>query len=133
MQSRNRDTDVENKLYPLYGYNGRGKGGEMKRRLGLTHLCLCSLVLMLNSVQLLAIPWTVLHQAPLSLGFSRQEYWSGLPFPTSGALPHPGIEPMSLVSPTLAGGFFTTVPPGEAYTHTHTHTHTHSTMYEIDN
>ncbi|ELR46456.1 hypothetical protein M91_05097, partial [Bos mutus] len=47
-------------------------------------------------------------QAPLSMEFSRQEYWSGLPFPPPGDLPNPGIEPMSLVSPALASGFFTT-------------------------
>ena len=41
----------------------------------------------------LAIPWTIAHQAPLSMGFSRQEYWSGLPFPSPGDLPNPGIEP----------------------------------------
>ena len=52
-------------------------------------------------------PWTVAHQTPLSMGFPRQEYWSGLPFPSSGDLPDPGIEPMS---PALAGGFFTTEP-----------------------
>ena len=52
-------------------------------------------------------------QAPLSLEFSRQEYWSGLPFPTPGDLPNPGIKPASLASPALAGGFFTTVPPGK--------------------
>ena len=51
-------------------------------------------------------------QAPLSMEFSRQEYWSGLPFPTPEDLPDPGIEPMSLASPALAGRFFTTVPPG---------------------
>ena len=51
---------------------------------------------------------TVDHVAPLSMGFSRQEYWSGLPFPLSGDLPYSGIEPMSLVSPALAGRFFTT-------------------------
>ena len=55
-----------------------------------------------------ATPWTVAHQAPLSLEFSRQEYYSGLPFPSPGDLPYPGIEPMSLVSPALAGGFFIT-------------------------
>ena len=49
-------------------------------------------------------------QAPLSMGFSRQEYWSRLPFPFPGDLPDPGIEPMS---PVLAGGFFTTAPPGK--------------------
>ena len=47
-------------------------------------------------VRLFEIPWTVAHQAPLSMGFSRQEYWSGLPFPAPGDLPDPGIEPMSL-------------------------------------
>ena len=46
-------------------------------------------------VQLLAIPWTVAHQAPLSLGFFRQEHWSGLPFPSPGDLPNPAIEPKS--------------------------------------
>ena len=57
---------------------------------------------------------TVAHQAPLSIGFSRQEYRSGLPFPFPGDLPHPGIKPASLRSPALAGRFFTTsatMPP----------------------
>ena len=56
----------------------------------------------------LCLLWTVACQAPLSMGFSRQEYWSGLPCPPSGDLPDPGIEPSSLMSPALAGGFFTT-------------------------
>ena len=60
-----------------------------------------------------ATPWTTAHPAPLSMEFSRQEYWSGLPFPTPGDLPDLGIEPASLLSPALAGGFFTTVPPGK--------------------
>ena len=65
-----------------------------------------------------AIPWTVARQAPLSVGFSRQEYWSGLPFPTPGDLPNPGIEPMSLPSmslpsTTLAEAFFTTIDTGK--------------------
>ena len=51
--------------------------------------------------------WTVAHQVPLSMGFSRQEYWCGLPCPPLGDLPNPGIEPMSLISPALAGRFFT--------------------------
>ena len=55
------------------------------------------------------------HQAPLSMEFSRQEYWSGLPFPPPEDLPDPGIKPMSLTSPALAGGFFTTVPPGKPH------------------
>ena len=49
----------------------------------------------LSRVQLFATPWAVAHQAPLSMGFSRQEYWSGLPFPSPGDLPNPGIEPGS--------------------------------------
>ena len=63
-----------------------------------------------------AIPWTVARQAPLSVGFSRQEYWSGLPFPTPGDRPNRGTESMSLVFPGLAGGFFTTEPPGKSNT-----------------
>ena len=57
------------------------------------------------------ILWPVAHQAPLSMGFPRQEHWSGLPFPSLRNLPHSGIEPASPVSPALTGGFFTTVPP----------------------
>ena len=52
-----------------------------------------------------ATTWTAAHQAPLSMGFLRQEYWSGLPFPSPGDLPNPGIEHMS---PALTGEFFTT-------------------------
>ena len=55
-------------------------------------------------------PWTVAYQAPLSMGFSRKEYWSGLPFPPPGDLPDPVIEPMS---PAQAGRFFITVPSGK--------------------
>ena len=64
-----------------------------------------------NSLQLcptLWTLWTVAHQGPLSMGFSRQEYWSGLPCPPTGDLPDPGIELVSLMSPALVGGFFTT-------------------------
>ena len=57
-----------------------------------------------------AAPWTEAFQAPLSKGFHRQKYWSGLPFPCPGDLPEPGIEPKS---PALAGGFFATEPPGK--------------------
>ena len=66
-----------------------------------------------SHVPLFATLWTVAHQAPLSMGFSRQEYWSGLPFPPPGDLPDPKIKPTSLASPALAGGFFATVPPGK--------------------
>ena len=62
----------------------------------------------LQCVQLFATPWIVAHQAPLPMGFSRQEYLSGFPFPPPGDLPDPEIKPWSLLSPLLAGGFFTT-------------------------
>ena len=62
---------------------------------------------------LFSTPRTVTRQAPLSMGFFRQEYWSGLPFPPPGDLSDAAIEAVSLVSPALAGGFFTTVPPGK--------------------
>ena len=71
-------------------------------------------VRVLSHVQFLATPWTVARQTPLSMEFSRQEYWSGLPFPPPGDFPDPEIELMSLVSPTLAGGFFTTGATWEA-------------------
>ena len=64
-------------------------------------------------------PGTVTHQAPLSMGFSRQEYWSGLPCPPPRDLPIPGIEPASLMSPALAGSFFTTSATWEASTAPH--------------
>ena len=64
-------------------------------------------------VWLFTTPWTVNHQDPLSVEFSRQEYLSGLPFPPPGDLPHPGIELTSHVSPALSGGFLTTAPPGK--------------------
>ena len=57
-----------------------------------------------------ATPWTVVCQGPVSMGFPRQEYWSGLPFLSPGGFPDPGIEPLS---PALAGGFFTTEPQGK--------------------
>ena len=60
-----------------------------------------------------ANPWTVTCQAPLFIVFSRPEYWKGLLFPIPGDLPDPGIEPPSLESVALAGGFFTTVPAGK--------------------
>ena len=69
---------------------------------------MCVFGQLLSHVQLLATPWTVACQAPLSMRLSRQEYWSGLPFPSPGDLPDPGIEPESLESPALASGFFTT-------------------------
>ena len=67
-----------------------------------------------SRVWLFATPWTVACQTLLSMGSSRQEYWSGLPFPSPGDLPDPGIEPGSLTSPALASGFFTTSITWEA-------------------
>ena len=71
-----------------------------------THLCTHGLVM--KSCLTLVTPWTIGHQAPLSIGFSRQEYWSGLPFTSPGDLPNTRIEPVSLVSPALVGRFCTT-------------------------
>ena len=71
-------------------------------------MCVCACV----CVQLFVIPWTVVHKAALSMGFPRQEYWYGLPFPTLGDLPVPGIKLVSLAS---AGRFFTTVPLGKPH------------------
>ena len=68
----------------------------------------CAVLGHISRVQFFGTPWTVAHQAPLSMGFPRQEYWSGLPCPPPWDLPDPGAEPPSLVSPALAGGFFAT-------------------------
>ena len=75
----------------------------------MTRVCACSVAY--DS----ATPWTVACQAPLSKEFSRQDYWSGLPFPPPWDLLHPGVEPVCLASLALAGGFFTTAPPGKAH------------------
>ena len=71
--------------------------------------CCCSVT---KRVWLFGTPWTVAHQAPLSTGLPRQEYWSGLPFPSLGDLPNQGIEPES---PALADRFFTAEPPGKPH------------------
>ena len=86
------------KIFNLYGHYSKQSPA-----------CAC----MFSHIQLFATPWTVAHQALLSMGFSRQEYWSKLPFPPSGELPDPGIKPESPVSPALLSGFFTTEPPGK--------------------
>ena len=76
--------------------------------------CVCGLS-PFNHVQLFATLWTIAHQSPLSMEFSRQKDWSRLSFPTLGDLPDPGIKPASPASPALAGRFFTTEPPGMLY------------------
>ena len=95
------------------------KESETTERLNWTdsgYLILCVCVLNhLSCAQLFVIPWTVACQAPLSVGFSRQEYWSGLPFPTPADLPDPRIEPAYLTSPALAAGFFTSSATWEAH------------------
>ena len=67
-----------------------------------------------SHVQFFVTPWAVALQAPLSMGFSKKEYWSVLPCPPPGDLPDPGIKPTSLTSPALANGFFTTSATWEA-------------------
>ena len=76
-------------------------------RKGLTSRVMC---VVLSCVRLFATPWTAAHQAPLSMEFSKQNYWSGLPFPIPGDLPDPGSKLTSPVSPGLVGGLFTTEP-----------------------
>ena len=75
------------------------------------HACMQSCF---SHVWLFATLWTIACQTSLSMGFSRQEYWSGLPWPPPGDLLDPGIEPVSLISPVLVGGFFTTSTTWEA-------------------
>ena len=84
-----------------------GKAASLRQR-----ALYCSLVVQsLSHVWLFAAPWTVAHQAPLSKRFPRQEYRKVLPFSSPGDPPDPGIAPVSLMSPALAGRFFTTEPP----------------------
>ena len=78
---------------------------------------MCYVLSHFSHVQLFVTLWTIAHQAPLSMGFSRQEYWSGLPCPSPGDLPNPEIEHLSLMSPALAGGFFSTSATWEALNH----------------
>ena len=74
------------------------------------HMCVCAL----SHVQLFATLCIVVRHATVSVEFPKQEYWSGLQFPAPEDLPNPGIEPISPVSPALAGGFLTTTPTWEA-------------------
>ena len=78
-------------------------------------MLLLSVFLSLSHVWLIVTPWTIACQAPLSMEFPGQEYCHGLPFPSPGDLPHPGIEPTSPASPALASGFFTIKPRGKPY------------------
>ena len=82
-----------------------------KKADGLSSVCVCVCVCVLSCAQLFATPRTVAHQAPLSMEFSRQEYYSALPFPSPGDLPDPGIKPTSLESADV--GSLPLVPPGK--------------------
>ena len=80
------------------------------------HILYACILSRFNCVRLCETLWTIAHQAPLSMGFPRQEYWSGLQCPAPEDLPNPGIEPVSLMSSALAGRFFTTSAMQEAHT-----------------
>ena len=80
------------------------------KRLKRAKLPLCVCVKSLSRVRLFPTPWTVARHAPLSMGYSRQEYWSGLPFPSPGALSNPGIKPRS---PALQADALSSEPPGK--------------------
>ena len=115
------------KLHPLEGMMGSLDSWEKKQTTNdnlvynRNKLCSCVYYLAtyyyaqsLSCIRLFATPWTVVHQALLSMEFSKPEHWSGLPFPTPGDLSNPGIEPLSLASPALAGRFFTSCATWEA-------------------
>ena len=93
----------------LGGYNQEEKGHLLFPRLSTA----CIHTKLLSRVRLSVTPWTVAHQAPMSMGFSRQEYWSGLPCPPPGDLPNPGIEPASLRLLHWQAGSLQLVPPGK--------------------
>ena len=86
-------------LYKPYSFS------DCKSRMFIMCACMLSCF---SHVRLFVTLWTAARQAPLSMGFSRQEYWRGLPCPPLGDLPEPGMEPVSHMSPAMAGGFFTT-------------------------
>ena len=74
---------------------------------------MCIHAQLISRIELFVTSWTRAYQAPLSMGFSRQQHWSGLLFPPLGDLPDPGIESVSPASSALVGGFFTTERPGK--------------------
>ena len=90
---------------PFYGTLRNGQNGKFH----VVCCCVCSVVCLFST------PWILAYQVPLSKGFSRQEYLSGLPFPPPGDLQDSGIEPTSFGSPSLAGRFFTTATPGKLH------------------
>ena len=130
---------------PLYAWTETSGCGEQFAYIVYVYVYMHA-VSCFSRVQLFATQWAVACQAPLSMGFSKQEYWSRLPCPPPGDLSDPGIKPTSLTSPAWAGRFFTTCTTWEALlciythiniytqtqttdTHTHTHTYTHIHLY----
>ena len=117
------------KLKDTYSLEGKlwqrsllGYGPSCHKELGMTEASeqahtqaniACEHDQLLSFIWLFVTSWTVAYQAPLSMGFSRQEYWRGLPCPPPGDLPDPRIKPVSLAFPALAGRFFTTEPPAK--------------------
>ena len=102
--------------HTLWGSDQRHRGETSGRWRAIWWvLCVLLHARVLSHVWLCATPQSGARQAPLSLGFSRQEYWSGLPFHPPGDLPSWGTQPMSPGLPGLAGRFFTTVPPGKPF------------------
>ena len=110
-----------NQANPLMGAVEGAGNGELSEQRGSFSSCLPSSLplpwagsggLVFQTCLTLATLWTVACQDPLSMEFSRQEYWSGLPFPSPGDLPDPGIKPVSFVPPALAGRFFNAEPAG---------------------
>ena len=98
-------------------------------RLHIHYLYIQSEVKSLSHVRLFATPWTVAYQAPPSMGFPRQECWSGLPFPSPGDLPNPGIKPGS---PALQADALPSEPPGKVYVCMYMYIHTHINTHTMD-
>ena len=109
-----KDLQYSTRNYTQYfAISSKGKESEKNRGVCVcvrvrVRVCVC--VQLLSHVRFFINPWTAVHQAPLSMGFPRQEYWIRLPFPSPGHFPHPGLEPSP---PALADRFFTVEPPGK--------------------
>ena len=105
-----KSVGMTNHLYCLSPKSQKFFTFHMRKEPGILFACCCCCCLVAKSCLTLATPWSVACQAPLSMGFLKQEHWSGWLFPPPGDAPNPEIEP---TSSTLAGGFFTTEPPGK--------------------
>ena len=113
----NIDNNIDYKLYPnIKNYIKKKNWPQILKSLYSFHFDIYCVLSHFSHVQIFATLWTVAHQATLSMGFSSQEYWSGLPFFSPGDLPDPGIRPTSLMTPALPGGFLTSSATWEAQT-----------------